>query len=184
MEEVLNLLEQTAAHQRLEELAMRYCRTALINSSEEDQEAGLPPLNGYDSESIQLHVKKHSLVFKNKYLPHPYIDTEIGLYKEDKQGIYLDNLEPVGEYRLITRLDGEIEDGDLVLYDKKAKAVAELVIDCASNTEMDRSARSELLMVPRVPLAPDHPNRWAAGSVRHAPIGSVQHAPIVIGSPQ
>jgi hypothetical protein len=121
MEKVINLLEGLAASQRLEQLAMQNCRTALINCYKEDQELGLPPLKGHNLDSIQLHFERHSLVFKNRQISYPYIDTIIGLYIEDKQGLYLDDLEPVGDYQLITRLDGEIEDDYLVLYEEQQK---------------------------------------------------------------
>jgi hypothetical protein len=54
-------------------------------------------------------------VFKNERLSYLYIEAVIGLYIEDKQGIYLDDMKPIGEYRLITRLDGEIEDDYLIV---------------------------------------------------------------------
>jgi hypothetical protein len=51
-------------------------------------------------------------------LAAPYIDTQIALYVADPKGAYYKDLKPIGTYRLIVTLDGEIDDDYLVLDDE------------------------------------------------------------------
>lgn len=76
---------------------------------------GADVLRGRRPNDIQLHFDNQSLVFKHGVLSYPYIDVQIGLYVADPKGIYFRDLEPIGTYRLIVMLDGEIDDNYLVL---------------------------------------------------------------------
>ncbi|MEW6211374.1 MAG: hypothetical protein AB1631_23615 [Acidobacteriota bacterium] len=115
-DEIIRQLEDLTTRQRLITLAIESCRKALINCAEEDEAIGLKPLKGYSLESIQLKFKKQSLVFRHDVFAHPYIETEICLCVEDREGICLNDSKPIGEYRLISKMDGEIEDDYLSLY--------------------------------------------------------------------
>ena len=88
----------------------------MIVYAKEDEALGLKPLHGWDMEFIQLHVDKRSLVFNHGMLSYPYMDTQIGLYVEDPS--YHKNLKPIGHYRLITTLDGKIDDDYFVLEER------------------------------------------------------------------
>src|SRR5436305_11754687 len=115
MEGIAERLRQWSEESGIVEKALENCKVSLANCAEEDKQIGEQPLKGWELEQIRLEFDKQSLVFKHGILSYPYIDTEIGLYVDDPEGIYFRHLKPIGSYRLITTLDGEVNDDYLVL---------------------------------------------------------------------
>ena len=111
--EILDRLQNWSSESCLIELAFEGCRKSMIVCAKEDEALGLKPLHGWDMESIQLHFDKQSLVFNHGILSYPHLDTQIGLYVENP--FYHKDLKPIGHYRLITTLDGKIDDDYFVL---------------------------------------------------------------------
>jgi hypothetical protein len=123
-DDIIRNLEEWSQEQNLIEKAIECCKASLQNCSIEEAElfstmnTGAGVLRGRQIDDIQLHFDKQSLVFKHGVLSCPYIDTQIGLYVADPKGLYFRDLEPIGIYRLIVTLDGEIDDDYLVLDDE------------------------------------------------------------------
>ena len=82
---------------------------------EEDNRLGL--IGRWQLGDIQLRFDKQSLVFKSDTIDYPYVDTQIGLYVTADSKSWFWDLIPVGTYRLITALDGEVMDDYLELDD-------------------------------------------------------------------
>jgi hypothetical protein len=95
----------------LRNTALAGCRESLQNCAVEEQALGLPVLSGWAIEEIELHFDRCLAVFSSALLNYPFLDTQIGLYVKDESGA----LRPIGRYRLITRLDGDIIDDYLVI---------------------------------------------------------------------
>lgn len=113
--DVLKQLEELSRNQKLIEQALESCKKSLDSCFKEDEEMGFKPLKGWRLEEIKMVFEKQSLVFKHGILSYPYIDTQIGLYVDDSTKIYWNDLCPIGCYRLITHLEGEVDDDYLVL---------------------------------------------------------------------
>jgi hypothetical protein len=124
VEEAVQVFADLAGEQGLRDCAVAACREALLNCAVEERELGLQELGGWSIEEIELHFDKCSVVFSHGVLNHPYIDTQIGLYIKDDGGVVFRNLNPIGTYRLITMLDGEINDDYLVI-DREKKVLTE-----------------------------------------------------------
>lgn len=58
-------------------------------------------------EEVRTKFQRQSVFFANRYLKYPYITTTLDLYVGRHQ---------VGDYTLVTLLDGEIDDDYLVIY--------------------------------------------------------------------
>lgn len=115
LEDIIKQLRDWSEERSLIEEAYEYCRTSLENNEQEDKEAGLTArwLLG----DIQLHFDKQSLVFKHGIFSHPFVDTQIGLYVAAENKGWLRDIQPIGRYRLITSLDGQVEDDYLIFDD-------------------------------------------------------------------
>jgi hypothetical protein len=113
--EALDFLDNWSENHKLIEVALEYCREALKNYVQEEKELGIVPLDGYSIDEIQLHFEKMSLVYKHGILDYPSIDTQIGLYVDAPAGIYFRDIDRIGHYRLITTLDGKVDDDYLVI---------------------------------------------------------------------
>ncbi len=108
-------LREWSHNSSLIEKAIEGGKVSLENSIEEDKRLGL--IGRRHLSDIQLRFDKQSLVFKSDTIDYPYVDTQIGLYvAADRKGWFRD-LIPVGTYRLITALDGEVMDDYLELDD-------------------------------------------------------------------
>jgi hypothetical protein len=55
----------------------------------------------------------------NRRVGYPIIRTRIGLYIDDKDQVFLDDIEPIGYYELDTNLSGEVIDDWFVIEKKK-----------------------------------------------------------------
>ena len=68
---------------------------------------------------IQLIFERCALVFDHGSLSYPFVETRLGLYVADPTEVYFRGLRPVGNYRLITRLDGTTDDDYFVLNEQR-----------------------------------------------------------------
>ncbi len=109
-----------AADRALQDRAIESCQQSLQNCMLEERELGLQALGGWSLEEIELHFEKCSLVFSHKQIEYPFIDTQIGLYIKDVDGGWSDRLISIGSYRLLTLLDGTIDDDYLVILTEKS----------------------------------------------------------------
>ncbi len=83
------------------------CRQSLRSAAEEGDLDGLSP------EHVQVVFERCSLVFDHGELSYPFVETRFGLYVPDPT-CFRDQRR-VGHYRLITLLDGRVDDDYLVL---------------------------------------------------------------------
>lgn len=115
--DTIEVLKAWAEQQQLRERAVASCRVALASCAHDDESIGELPLRGWPIDQIQLHFERHAFIFSHARLSYPYVDTRIGLYVADVSGFYLHNLRPIGHYRLIMLLSGEVGDDYLVIED-------------------------------------------------------------------
>lgn len=118
LEEIAQSLKGIAERWDLEKKAMAGCKVSLKKCRKEDIKDGVEPLNGYELEDIQTRFRTHSFVFKSGKVPYPFLVTAIELCIRDEEGISEDGMIPIGEYRLLTGLDGKELDSDVVFYQK------------------------------------------------------------------
>lgn len=107
------LLKEWAEQEDLKEAALRSCREALQNAFESERERGTEPLGGIKLEELILEFHSNVLVFEHYLKEYPYIETHIWIYINDTAGIWFRRMKPVGEYRLLATLDGNIIDDSL-----------------------------------------------------------------------
>jgi hypothetical protein len=97
--------------------AIDKCDIALQICEQEEIELNIQPLKGWIREDIHKRLRQHTLVLMDKYPSSPYIETVLDLYipstnKKDTPSAFD---MPIGFYKLITNLDGVIEDDYLVI---------------------------------------------------------------------
>ncbi len=97
--DVSALLSQHAAQQELFTRAEESCRQWFRNEPDEKP---------YPLAAIRFERKSQAFAFYNAQLPYPYIITTLRLFVGTRE---------VGDYRLITRLDGTVDD-DYLIFDK------------------------------------------------------------------
>jgi hypothetical protein len=120
-DDIIRALEAWSQEHNLTDRAIESCKVAMQDCAREDAElfpdrnTGPELLAGYKLDEFQIHIDSQALIFKNDFLPYPYVDMRIGLYVPDPDGAHFRNLKPVGHYRLIVTLDGEINDDYLVI---------------------------------------------------------------------
>jgi len=120
-DDIIRNLEEWSGEQNLIEHAIESCKISLQTCADEEAElfptmnTGTDVLRGHKLGDIQLHFTKQSLVFRHGILSYPYIETVIGLYVAKPNSSYFRDLEPIGTYRLIVKVDGEVDDDCLVL---------------------------------------------------------------------
>ncbi len=107
---VLDFLNDWSKDHKLVETALASCSEALKNYIQEEEELGFVPLNGYSIDEILFHLDELSLVYNDRLLEYPFIETKIGLYVAAPGMNYFGNEDQIGHYRLITTLDGEVDD--------------------------------------------------------------------------
>ena len=115
LEDIVKQLQEWTEEQGLVKEAFEGCCTFLRNNERDDKEAGLN--TRWNLSDIQLHFDKQSLVFKHGVFSHPFVDTQIGLYVAAESKGWFRDLQPIGRYRFITSLDGQVEDDYLVFDD-------------------------------------------------------------------
>ena len=121
---IIQNLEKWSSEQHLIENTFDSCKISLQNSAVEDAElfpamnTGIDIICGWKLSEIKLEFDYQSLVFKHGILSYPYIDTQIGLYIDRPESCYFRDLKQIGTYRLIVRLDGEVDDDYLIMDDE------------------------------------------------------------------
>ncbi len=115
LEKSVKQLQEWSEEKGLIEEAFKGCRTALKNNERDDKEIGLTAR--WSLSGIQLHLDRQSLVFKHGVFSYPFVDTQIGLYVAAEGEGWFRDLQPIGRYRLITTLDGQVEDDYLTFDD-------------------------------------------------------------------
>lgn len=101
LSEIVNRLTEHARSYQLAERATDGCALLLLNNQE--QENGLP--EGMSISAIEIRFGSHALFFDKTVLSYPYIVTHLDLLADDER---------VGFYKLITSLEGQVEDDYLV----------------------------------------------------------------------
>ncbi len=115
LENIVKQLQEWSEERSLLEKAFECCRTSLENNERDDKEAGL--IARWKISDIHLCFDRQSLIFKHSVFSHPFVDTQIGLYvAAESKGLFQD-LQPIGRYRLITTLGGQLEDDYLIFDD-------------------------------------------------------------------
>lgn len=110
-DDLVATLKAQAVAQNLRERAFDGCRQWIRDGTEE----GTDGLGGWSAEEIEVHFDSCSVVFDHAILSYPYVDTRLGLYVRDGTGFYSRDLRPIGYYRLITFLDGRVDDDYFVI---------------------------------------------------------------------
>ncbi len=105
-------LQAWSSQHNLIEEAIAGAKIFLHNNEQDEATIGLQPV--FDYRQIIFEMDKQSLVFQGS-LPYPYVDTRIGLFLRNEDGVYYRGLEPVGHYRLITAANGEAVDDYLII---------------------------------------------------------------------
>ena len=72
-------------------------------------------LKEWKSDKLRIEFWCHSLVFKHGLLSYPFIETKLRIFHKDSE---IGDCE-VGYYRLITTLDGKIDDDYFVIYESE-----------------------------------------------------------------
>jgi len=75
-------------------------------------------LCGFERNEIRTNFERFEYHIDGR-TSNAFIKTRIGLYVEDKNQIWLDNIEPIGYYELDTELNGEIVDDWFVIEKEK-----------------------------------------------------------------
>ena len=115
LQDIVKHLQDWSQERNLVEEAFKCCRASLENNELDDKEAKLTAR--WKLNDIQLHFDRQSLTFKPSVFSQPFIDTRIGLYVAAESKGWFHHLQPIGHYRLITSLDGQTEDDDLIFDD-------------------------------------------------------------------
>jgi hypothetical protein len=102
-------MRRLADAQELRAQAEAACRECIRTASEEGDLGGLSPAD------IQVVFRRCVLAFDHGILSYPFIETAFDLCVADPTGGYFGGLRPVGSYRLLTRLDGTVDDDYFVL---------------------------------------------------------------------
>jgi hypothetical protein len=110
-EEVVAALTALAAAQNLRRRAFDNCRVWIRDGAAE----GPDGLRGWSAEEIEPHFGSCALFFENGILEYPFVATRLDLFVRGGSSVFFGGLQPVGHYRLITRLDGSDEDDYFVL---------------------------------------------------------------------
>lgn len=107
-EAVAAMLGLAATHD-LRRRAEASCRECIRAASEEGDLGGLSPAD------LQIVFRRCVLAFDHGILSYPFVETALDLCVADPTGVYFRGLRPVGSYRLITLLDGTVDDDYFVL---------------------------------------------------------------------
>jgi hypothetical protein len=113
VDELIPALAALASTQNLRGRAYEGCGEWLRDGSGDD-------LGGWSAEEIEPHFRSCSLVFDHGFLDYPFVSTLLELCIPDTSGVCFRNLRVIGSYRLITRLDGTVDDDYFVIDVPKA----------------------------------------------------------------
>ncbi len=96
--EIILELKKLAQSQKLVDHAIQSCLAWL------DDEESLP--SGWSPAEIKCEFKSHSLCFEHSLLSYPFVVTHLRLFRNEDE---------VGYYKLITTLDGKVDDDYFVI---------------------------------------------------------------------
>jgi hypothetical protein len=94
--------------------------TKLVNEDKGD----LATIGGFYPSELIYEFKDQTFVFNSYLTDTPFIQTQIGIYINDPEKVWVRGLEPVGTYELDTNLEGEHID-DWLWFDKTKKDISE-----------------------------------------------------------
>jgi hypothetical protein len=94
--------------------------TKLVNEDKGDLET----IGGFDPSELIYEFKDQTFVFNSYLTDTPFIQTQIGIYINDPEKVWVRGLKPVGTYELDTNLDGEHID-DWLWFDKTKNEITE-----------------------------------------------------------
>jgi hypothetical protein len=120
-DDIIQNLEKWSQEQDLIKEAFDSCWTNLHNCATEEAEmfptmnTGIDIIRGWKLSEVKLELDHQSLIFKHGILSYPFVLTQIGLYIEKPKSCYFRDLKPIGTYRLIVRIDGEVDDDYLII---------------------------------------------------------------------
>jgi hypothetical protein len=101
---IVKHLSEWASERRLVQEAMRGCERWFVNES--------GTIDGWAVADIRMAFRSQSLCFVSGLLSYPYFVTSLDLFASGEE---TEGFSTIGEYRLITRLDGEVDDDYLIL---------------------------------------------------------------------
>ncbi len=93
------------------------CKEVIERLKQEDKEGDLDSFGGFDPAELIYEFDNQTLVFNCYKTDIPFIRTQIGIYIDDPDKVWVRGLEPVGNYKLDTNLEGEHID-DWLYFDK------------------------------------------------------------------
>jgi hypothetical protein len=121
---IIQNLEKWSQEHNLIERSLNNCLISLHDAAIEEAEL-FPTLNdsvdmisGWKLSEIKLEFENQSLIFKHGILNYPFIITQISLYIEEPGSCYFREIKPIGTYKFIVTLDGEVNDTYLIIDDK------------------------------------------------------------------
>jgi hypothetical protein len=97
---------------------------SVINELVHEAKGDLESIEGFDPLELIYEFKDQSFVFSSYLTEIPFIKTQIGIYINDPDKVWVRGLKPVGTYQLETNLEGEHID-DWLWFDKTKKEVTE-----------------------------------------------------------
>jgi hypothetical protein len=109
MMDVVAAMLALARDQDLPRRAEETCWVWLRSAFEEGSLAGLSPAD------VRVEFERSALIFDHGLLNYPFVETGLGLDVTDSTGAYFRDMRPIGQYRLITLLDGTVDDDYFVL---------------------------------------------------------------------
>ena len=115
LDETNKLLNEFAIKHDLINKAIESCNTAIHNSMKDDEDA----LVGFSIDEILLTFDHQEVIFKDSFRNTPIVKTRIGIYKKEKDDVYLQGRKPIGYYILDCDSNGETFDDWLVIDEEK-----------------------------------------------------------------
>ena len=108
MDELVAALTSLASTQKLRERAIEGFEEWLRSSQHDGEHC----IDGWSIKEIEPYFVSCSLVFAHERLDYPFVDTKLQLCVRDQSGSHR---QPIGNYRLITLLDGTADDDYFVI---------------------------------------------------------------------
>ncbi|MDH5379727.1 MAG: hypothetical protein OEW75_02680 [Cyclobacteriaceae bacterium] len=115
LEEINKYLNDFSDKYDLINEAIKSCKIAMNNCFKDDKEG----LGGFSIDEIILLFDHQEVVFKHSFRSTPIVKTQIGLYKKEKDEVYLEGHEPIGYYILDCDSSGETFDDWLIISEEK-----------------------------------------------------------------
>ena len=101
--------------------ARKSCSEVIINLVNEAK-GDLKTIGGFHPSELIYEFKDQTFVFNSYLTEMPFIQTQIGIYINDPDKVWVIGLEPVGTYELDTNLEGENID-DWLWFDKTKEEI-------------------------------------------------------------